>query len=587
MQSIDVPISALEVSPRNARKAPAGESRLRRLEASIAAHGLLQPLIAEGTRERATVIGGGRRLAALRRLVEAGTLEAHHAVPCVLVSGDHTELSLAENSGREELHPVDQAEAFRALREAGLTDAELAARFGLSGRTVQRRLRMARAAPELLARARAGQLSLGILEAACVEDDHRLQVEAVEACADGWRPAEQVRRRLLRKKPRATGRLAGFVGLDAYRQAGGSVTADLFAERGGGELHLDDPELLERLAGERLAAAAAAERENGWAVTADIGAPEDWRDKYDQERAESPEDLPEAVRGAAEVHLSVGFEGDVDRLVLVRKGAAQAARTSPNGESEGSGRARGTSPNGEKDAPGGGGMAAAPASPNGQARALKLSHALRDDLIHMRAALARRALAEAPADLARDLLAYTLAVKIYEDRWHTSGVSIDHVRAKTGIDDTFDTAVPDCVTAAEEALDARERELLEWLREDGQDARFAALRAMGNADRVRLLACCVARMLTPCPEGHSLADRFLADLVDWPAAFAPGAAVLSRLTRGQLQAIAASHLLPEDADLAELETLKKDEMVTAVAGAFARHRKRSGRSPWIPSAVFG
>ena len=88
-------------------------------------------------------------------------------------------------------------------------------------------------------------------------------------------------------------------------------------------------------------------------------------------------------------------------------------------------------------------------------------------------------------------------------------------------------------------------------------------------------------------EGHSLADRFLADLVDWPAAFAPGAAVLSRLTRGQLQAIAASHLLPEDADLAELETLKKDEMVTAVAGAFARHRKRSGRSPWIPSAVFG
>ena len=101
-------------------------------------------------------------------------------MPCVLVGGDHTEVSLAANCGREDLHPVDQALAFRALRDEGATDRDLAARFGTSPRTVQRRLRMARAAPELLARCRQGELSLAALEAVTVEPDPQRQIRAVE-----------------------------------------------------------------------------------------------------------------------------------------------------------------------------------------------------------------------------------------------------------------------------------------------------------------------------------------------------------------------------------------------------------------------
>ena len=87
----------------------------------------------------------------------------------------------------------------------------------------------------------------------------------------------------------------------------------------------------------------------------------------------------------------------------------------------------------------------------------------------IRAVIVPGALAAPPADLARDLLVYTLAVKIYADGWATTGVLIDHVRAKVDLGDTFSTAVPDRVTAAEVTLDARERELLAWLEEDGRD----------------------------------------------------------------------------------------------------------------------
>ena len=46
------------------------------------------------------------------------------------------EVSLAENSVRAAMHPADQVEAFRRLADAGSTAAAIAARFGVSERTV-------------------------------------------------------------------------------------------------------------------------------------------------------------------------------------------------------------------------------------------------------------------------------------------------------------------------------------------------------------------------------------------------------------------------------------------------------------------
>jgi UPF0716 family protein affecting phage T7 exclusion len=59
-----------------------------------------------------------------------------------------------------------------------------------------------------------------------------------------------------------TDRRAAFVGLEAYRQAGGHIVTDLFQSNDEG--YLADPALLDRLCAERLEREAEAIRAEGW-----------------------------------------------------------------------------------------------------------------------------------------------------------------------------------------------------------------------------------------------------------------------------------------------------------------------------------
>ena len=84
----DIPLFQLELSLDNVRKTPADVSAFTELKASIAAHGLLENLIAcsmgpgaDGI-ARYAVIAGGRRLAAMQALAAEGALEEDHPVPC-------------------------------------------------------------------------------------------------------------------------------------------------------------------------------------------------------------------------------------------------------------------------------------------------------------------------------------------------------------------------------------------------------------------------------------------------------------------------------------------------------------------------
>ena len=84
----DIPLSQLELSPGNVRKTPADASAFTELKASIAAHGLLENLIAhtmgpgpDGA-ARYAVIAGGRRLAAMQALAAEGTLAWRTTASC-------------------------------------------------------------------------------------------------------------------------------------------------------------------------------------------------------------------------------------------------------------------------------------------------------------------------------------------------------------------------------------------------------------------------------------------------------------------------------------------------------------------------
>src|SRR3546814_4113722 len=93
------------------------------------------------------VPAGGGRYRALERLVKQKRLSRTAPVPCVIrESADISaeEDSLAENSQREPLHPLDQFRAFQTLREQGQGDEAIAARFFVTPAIVRQRLKLAR-----------------------------------------------------------------------------------------------------------------------------------------------------------------------------------------------------------------------------------------------------------------------------------------------------------------------------------------------------------------------------------------------------------------------------------------------------------
>ena len=269
----DIPLSQLELSPDNVRKTPADASAFTELKASIAAHGLLENLIAramepgpDGT-GRYAVIAGGRRLAAMQALAAEGALDEDHPVPCRMIGSimGAEEVSLAENSVRAAMHPADQVEAFRRLADAGSTAAAIAARFGVSIRTVEKRLRLGNAAPVLLEAYRAGEIDLETLMAFAVTTDQARQTAVWAAVSQqGYRPgAWQIKRLLTEDRVPATSAIARSVGVEAYEAAGGKIDRDLFAEEDERGIWFDDPDLLNKLAMDSLQVAAR-ELETRW-----------------------------------------------------------------------------------------------------------------------------------------------------------------------------------------------------------------------------------------------------------------------------------------------------------------------------------
>ena len=261
----EIPLSCLALAPENVRKTPANQFAEAELVASIKAHGLLENLVAraddpdsDGT-ERFAVVAGGRRLAALKALAENGTLDADHPVPCkIAANGNAGELSLAENVVRIAMHPADQVVAFSQLARSGVTAAAIAARFGVTERLVEQRLRLGNAAPELLDAYRADDIDLETLKAFSVTTDHDRQRTIWERVAgQGYRPsAWQVKRMLTEERVPAGSPMARFVDVDAYEAAGGPVLRDLFADEHENGVWLEDPALLIELAMKRLQAAA-------------------------------------------------------------------------------------------------------------------------------------------------------------------------------------------------------------------------------------------------------------------------------------------------------------------------------------------
>ncbi|MEW6059612.1 MAG: ParB/RepB/Spo0J family partition protein [Actinomycetota bacterium] len=135
---LEVPVEAVAPNPRQPRTTFADES-MEALAVSIREVGVLQPIVVRRSEAGYEVIAGERRL-------RAAKLAGLATVPAVLRESDDADAlreALIENIHREDLNPIELAEAFRELlEELGLTQDLLAERLGVSRSHVANTIRL-------------------------------------------------------------------------------------------------------------------------------------------------------------------------------------------------------------------------------------------------------------------------------------------------------------------------------------------------------------------------------------------------------------------------------------------------------------
>ena len=251
------------------------------------------------------------------------------------------------------MHPADQFEAFKKLADEGQGPDTIAAKFGVTPRVVEQRLRLAVVSPKLIAAYKKGDMTLERLMAFTISDDHKQQEKIwklVKASSgDAEYMAEAIRDQLTEQHIEASNKLARFVGIKAYEEAGGQVVRDLFAEEGEG--WIADSDLLNRLVMEKLVKQQGKQIEDGWKwceIMPDVNY--STLNKYERLRPtrEIDEDDDETgkssftgeQRSKSGCILSIGYNGKLEVAAgLVRPEDARAERKETGKKKSKSGKA--------------------------------------------------------------------------------------------------------------------------------------------------------------------------------------------------------------------------------------------------------
>jgi len=160
-----VPLSSIRANPDQPRKT-FEEGALSELTDSIKAKGILQPIIVRALRPeevkgevRYEIIAGERRWRASQRV---GLIEVPVVVKDVASTSDVLLLSLIENLQRDDLNPIEEAQAYRHLQKTfSLTQEAIAAAVGKSRAVVANALRLLDLPQSMLDAVRDGRLSVG------------------------------------------------------------------------------------------------------------------------------------------------------------------------------------------------------------------------------------------------------------------------------------------------------------------------------------------------------------------------------------------------------------------------------------------
>jgi ParB family chromosome partitioning protein len=174
---VDVAIDQIEVNPNQPRKV-FDFTALDELAASIKASGVIQPIIVRKIGGSYQLIAGERRWRAAR---QAG-LDRIPALVRDATDAQSLELALVENLLREDLNPIEAAQAYqKLLADFDWTQEELAQRIGKDRTSIANCLRLLRLPEEIQADLRNGRLTMGharaLLALPTVSEQLRLREE--------------------------------------------------------------------------------------------------------------------------------------------------------------------------------------------------------------------------------------------------------------------------------------------------------------------------------------------------------------------------------------------------------------------------
>jgi len=123
-------ISEIRPNPAQPRKY-FDEEALRELAASIEQHGQIQPISFKVIDGKIVLLSGERRLRAVRDILKRATIAG------ILNDGDEEQIALAENIFRQDLTPIEEAEAYKKYQDSrSLTNEQLAVELKKSPQTI-------------------------------------------------------------------------------------------------------------------------------------------------------------------------------------------------------------------------------------------------------------------------------------------------------------------------------------------------------------------------------------------------------------------------------------------------------------------
>src|SRR2546422_2064289 len=231
------------------------EGALNELADSIREHGVVQPVVVCALKDGFfQLVAGERRWRAAQR---AGLLR----IPAVIrEASEHAslEIALIENLQREDLNPIEEAQAYeRLITEFGMTQEEVARRVGKNRTTVSNMLRLLRLPPEVQQWLRENRLTTGHAKALLSLSDLSAMVDSARKIIQGGfsvRQAEMLGSRYSREEKDSSGNGSDVVdtnvkaAIHALEQVLGTrVTVQKSGGKGKIEIHFFSCEEMNRL----------------------------------------------------------------------------------------------------------------------------------------------------------------------------------------------------------------------------------------------------------------------------------------------------------------------------------------------------